>query len=184
MGDDVSWPAHPPRMLYKYLLHGEKGLSELETELRRKAQAEPRGKFSKADVSYLPLRPFPLLLWDNRCKRCRFYHEGEPGKPAQCHIVGHEGEKYGGEAIHPQGWCGLYTPPKGEPAFEWIRERFKPSGATDIRGEYNSPITQKTKLRTMEKRLGKREADRTEQPSEAAGTASAQRSASTGADNE
>lgn len=184
MGDEISWPAHLPRMLYKYLLYGETGLSEIETELRRKAQAESGGKFSKADVSYLPLPPFPLLLWDNRCKRCRFYHEGEPGKPAQCHIVGHEGEKYGGEAIHPQGWCGVYTPPKGEPAFAWIRERFDPSGATDVRGEYNPPITQKTKLRKTEKQLDKQGAIRTEQPSEAGGTAPTHSGSSTGEDDE
>lgn len=167
MGEDISWATHPPRLIYEYLVDGERGLSRLERRLRRRAESQPGGKFSKEAVSYLPFRPFPLVLWDNVCGRCRFWHEGGPGEPGGCHIVGREGDGGGGEAIHPRGWCGLYTPPKREPSFAWIRDRISPSGDTDVRGKYEPETTRKRKARRAEQRRRKREAVRSMEPSDA-----------------
>ncbi len=156
MADDISWTSHPPRLIYEYLLHGERGLSDVADRIHRRAHRQPGGKFAKADVRYLPFRPFPLLLWDNRCGRCRFWQEGGPGEAGGCHVVGRESDRYGGEAVHPDGWCGLYTPPENEPAFSWIRDRIEPSGATDVRGEYEPEMTRKEQRRESGHRSGTR----------------------------
>lgn len=134
--DVVNWLEHPPRVLSAYLLRGEAGLTDLEEQLHEQAHRQPGHKFSKRETAYLPQSPFPPLLWRNQCERCRFYHDGGPGEPATCHIVGREGDSYGGEAIHPRGWCGLYLPPEGEPAFTWLHERLDPDGASSVRGLY------------------------------------------------
>lgn len=169
MAEERSWQSHVPRMLYQYLRHGERGLSDVQDSLHERAHRRPGGKFGKREASYLPFRPFPLVLWDNRCERCRFYREGEPGDPATCHIVGREGDRYGGEAIHPEGWCGFYVPPAGEPALAWLRERVRPTGKTDVRGEYNPPTTEKAEIRRAERRLGEGGAGRGERPAETDG---------------
>lgn len=132
----VNWLEHPPRVLSAYLRRGEAGLTDLEERLHEQAHEQPGKKFGKRETAYLPQSPFPPLLWRNNCERCRFYHDGAPGEPATCHIVGREGDPYGGEAIHPRGWCGLYTPPSGEPAFAWFHERLNPDGASSVRGLY------------------------------------------------
>ena len=123
-------------MLSAYLRRGEAGLTDLEEQLHEQAHEQPGDKFSKREAAYLPQSPFPSLLWQNRCGRCRFWEEGEPGEPGKCHIVGREGDPYGGEAIHYRGWCGLYTPPANEPAFTWFHERLNPNGASSVRGLY------------------------------------------------
>lgn len=132
----VNWLGHPPRVLSAYLSRGEAGLTDLEEKLHESAHRQPGHKFGKGEASYLPQSPFPPMLWRNQCERCRFYREGEPGESATCHIVGREGDPYGGESIHPRGWCGLYMPVGGEPAFAWLHERLHPDGASSVRGLY------------------------------------------------
>lgn len=132
----VNWLGHPPRVLSAYLRRGEAGLTDIEERLHEEAHDQPEGKFGKREVAYLPQSPFPPLLWQNRCGRCRFWEEGSPGEPGTCHIVGREGDPFGGEAIHPRGWCGLFTPASGEPAFAWFHERLNPDGASSVRGLY------------------------------------------------
>lgn len=134
--DVITWLEHPPRVLAKYLSRGESGLSDLEERLHEKAHDQPGGKFSKREAAYLPQSPFPPLLWRNQCERCRFYHDGSPGNPATCHIVGRNDDGFGGEAIHPRGWCGFYMPASEEPAFAWLHERVNPDGASSVRGIY------------------------------------------------
>lgn len=132
----VDWLGHPLRVLSAYMQRGESGLTDVEEQLHEQAHDQPGDKFSKREVAYLPQSPFPPLLWQNRCGRCRFWEEGSPGEPGGCHIVGREGDPYGGEAIHYRGWCGLFMPPSNEPAFTWFRERLQPDGASSVRGLY------------------------------------------------
>lgn len=89
---------------------------------------------------YLPQSPVPPLLWRNECGRCRFWQEGGPGEAGRCHLVGRPGDPFGGERIHPRGWCGFYLPPEGEPAFAWLGERLDPTGASTVRGEYRETL--------------------------------------------
>ncbi len=131
---------HAPTALLRYVLQGEDGLADVAERLHEAAHDRPGGKFGKDESLYLPQSPFPPLLWRPKCERCRFYEDGAPGDPAMCHIVGREGDRWGGEAIHPRGWCAYYLPPEGEPAFEWFRERLDPSGAETVRGEYRPPL--------------------------------------------
>lgn len=136
----VSPVTHAPTAILRYLLAGEDGLARVTERLHRAASRRPGGKFGKAEARYLPQTPFPPLLWRPQCGRCRFYDEGSPGNPATCHLVGREGDRWGGEAIHPRAWCAFYVPPEGEPAFEWFRERLNPTGTTSVRGEYRPPL--------------------------------------------
>lgn len=135
-GDSVSVLDHAPNVLLTYLLDGEEGLAEMADRLHRKAHDQPERKFSKRDALYLPQTPFPPLLWRNTCGRCRFWREGGPGQAGQCHIVGRKDDRFGGQRIHPRGWCGLWMPPQGEPAFAWLREQLNPDGASAVRGRY------------------------------------------------
>lgn len=132
----THWMEHPPRLLAAYLMRGEAGLTDLEERIHEQAHDEPGEKFGKRDVAYLPQSPLPPTLWPMRCGRCRFWEEGAPGQPGTCHVVGREDDPYGGEAIHPRGWCGLYMPPSKEPAFAWLHERLDPDGASSVRGLY------------------------------------------------
>lgn len=131
---------HIPKVFVNYLLDGEEGLSRIEERLHRAAHQQPGEKFGKGEALYLPQSPFLPDMWRNSCERCRFYSDGEPGKPATCHIVGREGDRWGGEAIHPRGWCAYYLPAKGEPAFTWLPERLNPNGASTVRGQYRPPL--------------------------------------------
>jgi len=67
-----------------------------------------QGKFSKSAVAYIPLSP-PPVFWDYKCKKCRFWQA-----PDSCIVV--EGK------ISPTGWCAIWVPPEGKPAFSWIGE--------------------------------------------------------------
>lgn len=138
-----------------YLTGGEAGLARVADDLHDRAHRQPGGKFGKRETAYLPQSPLPPAMWRYSCQRCRFYREGAPGEPARCHVVGREGEPFGGERIHPEGWCGLWTPPEGEPAFAWFRERLRPDGKSSVRGEYDPALTQKERLRRRE--TGRRE---------------------------
>lgn len=132
--------SHAPRVVAAYLRQGEDGLAELADRLREQAHERPGGKFSKRRALYLPQSPFPPLFWRNQCERCRFWYEGAPGEPGGCTIVGLQDDPFGGEAIHPRGWCALWMPPAGEPAFAWLRERLHPDGASAVRGQYRERL--------------------------------------------
>ncbi len=152
--DSVSVLAHQARVLRTYLTEGEAGLERVASRLHDRAHGQPGGRFGKRETSYLPQSPLPPVAWRYSCERCRFYEEGSPGGPATCHVVGREGDPYGGEAIHPSGWCGLWTPPAGEPAFAWVRERLRPDGKSSVRGEYDPAITRKDRSRRETERHG------------------------------
>lgn len=134
---------HTPRLLWNYLRQGDRGVDEAAERLHHAAHDEPGKKFDKDSALYLPQSPFPPLLWRNQCERCRFWREGGPGEPGTCHIVGREDDPYGGEAIHPRGWCAFFTPPTGEPPFSWVRERLEPDGASAVRGRYDPSLRKK-----------------------------------------
>lgn len=134
---------HAPMALLRYALSGEDGLAAVADRLHEAAHDRPGDKFGKGEAVYLPQSPFPSLMWRPKCERCRFYEDGSPGEPATCYIVGREGDRWGGEAIHPRGWCAYYLPAEGEPAFEWFRERLNPTGASTVRGEYRPPLAER-----------------------------------------
>lgn len=139
--------AHQARLLRAYLTAGEDGVSRVADRIHDRAHRQPGGTFGKREAAYLPASPVPPVLWRYSCERCRFYREGEPGEPATCDIVGREGDPWGGDAIHPEAWCGLWTPPAGEPALAWVRERLRPDGKSSVRGEYDPALAQKERLR-------------------------------------
>lgn len=134
--NDISWPSHAARTLLAYLRDGEDGLSDLAEEIHGRAHDRPGGKFGKKEAMYLPQSPFPPNMWVNSCGRCRFWEEGAPGEAGKCHVVGRKSDRFGGEHIHPRGWCKLWLPPEGEPAFAWLSEQLDPTGADLARGEY------------------------------------------------
>lgn len=127
---------HAPALLSTYLRRGEAGFDAMAERLHDRAHERPGERFGKGEAAYLPQTPVPPLGWPVRCERCRFYREGAPGAPARCHLVGREGDRWGGEAIHPRGVCALWMPPADEPAFAWLRDRLDPRGATSERGRY------------------------------------------------
>lgn len=145
----VSLLSHAPSLVWAYVRDGETGLSELADEVEAQAHERPAGKFGKREARYLPQAPFPPTLWRTSCGRCRFWEEGEPGEPGTCHVVGREGDPYGGEAIHHRGWCALWMPPPGEPAFAWVRERLRPEGRESVRGEYDPEAARKERQRQV-----------------------------------
>lgn len=134
--DDVSWPSHATKMLLAYLRDGEDGLATVAEDIHHRAHDRPGGKFGKSEATYLPQSPFPPNAWVNACGRCRFWQEGAPGEAGTCHVVGRRHDRFGGENVHPRGWCKLWLPPEGEPAFAWLFERVDPTGADLDRGEY------------------------------------------------
>lgn len=137
----VSLRTHAPNVLLSYLRGGEDDLADLAEELHEAAHGRPGHKFSKRRAAYLPQTPFPPVMWRNSCGRCRFWQEGGPGEPGTCHIVGREDDPFGGERIHPRGWCGFWMPPADEPAFAWFRERLHPDGASAVRGKYKPHLS-------------------------------------------
>lgn len=138
---------HAPNVIRTYLRRGEDGLAEIQTELEHEVSDRPGGKFGKREALYLPQAPVPPTLWRTSCGRCRFWEKGEPGEPGRCHIVGREGDRFGGEAIHYRGWCGFWMPPAGEPPFAWIHQRLDPDGKTSVRGVYDPETTAKERQR-------------------------------------
>lgn len=143
----VSALTHWASVLTAYRRRGAKGLDDVADRLEAAAQEQPDGKFSKARALYLPQAPLPPTLWRTSCGRCRFWHEGGPGEAGRCHIVGREGDPFGGERIHYRGWCALWMPPAGEPAFAWMAERLRPDGRSSVRGAYDPETTEKERRR-------------------------------------
>lgn len=135
-----------------YLRRGEPGLAAVEERLESAAHDQPDGKFGKRRARYLPQAPLPPTVWRTSCGRCRFWEAGEPGEAGRCHIVGREGDRFGGEAIHYRGWCAFWMPPRGEPPFAWVRERLRPSGRTSVRGVYDPGVTERKRRRTARDR--------------------------------
>lgn len=135
---------HMPRVHARYLRDGEDGVSEVAEDLLWAASRRPGGKFGKTRAAYLPISPFPPALWRPNCGRCRFWVGGEPGTPGRCRLVGRPDDRFGGEAIHPDGVCGFYTPPAGEPPFAWFHDRLDPTGADSVRGQYRHPLVAET----------------------------------------
>lgn len=131
---------HMPSVLASYLWGGGEAVSGVAEDLLWAASRQPDGKFAKGRVAYLPVSPFPPVLWRPKCGRCRFWVGGEPGTPGRCRLVGRPDDRFGGEAIHPDGVCGFYTPPAGEPPFAWFHEQRSPTGADSIRGRYRHPL--------------------------------------------
>ena len=144
----VSPATHWRSVLLEYFRNGEEGLSTVEDQVESAAHEQPNGKFSKKEAIYLPQTPFPPTLWRMSCGRCRFWEEGEPTEPGYCHIVGREDDSFGGEAIHYRGWCAYWMPPEGEPAFAWLKERFRPDGKSTVRGVYDPEMAEKERRRT------------------------------------
>lgn len=136
----VSAIDHQADVLLAYYRDGERGLADVADRLHDGAHSQPGERFGKRQARYLPQSPFLPLLWRYQCGRCRFWEEGGPGEAGRCHVVGREDDPWGGEAIHPRGWCGLWMPPAGEPAFAWLRERLHPDGASNVRGEYRPAL--------------------------------------------
>lgn len=147
---DPSWPSHASKMLFRYLRDGERGLSEIADELHERAHDRPHGKFGKGEAAYLPQTPFPPNAWVNSCGRCRFWQEGDRGEAGSCHIVGRPGDSFGGERIHPRGWCKLWLPPANEPAFAWLFEQLDPTGADLERGNYRQHLRTGGEQRTID----------------------------------
>lgn len=139
-------------VLTAYTQHGHEGLEDVQERLESAAHDQPEGKFSKKQAIYLPQAPFPPTVWRTSCARCRFWEAGEPGNPGQCHIVGREEDRFGGDDIHYRGWCAYWMPPNGEPAFAWMKERLRPSGKISVRGEYDPDLTEKKRRRQDQER--------------------------------
>ncbi|MFB6166183.1 MAG: hypothetical protein ABEJ31_13565 [Haloarculaceae archaeon] len=133
---------YQPRLLYHYLRGGEEGVHRAAKSVHELAHGQPGSKLSKKQALYTPQSPLPALIWRHECERCHFWREGEPDEPGTCHVVGQPDDPYGGEAIHPRGVCAYFTPPPGEPAFGWYRERFHPTGAETVRGEYRKSLAE------------------------------------------
>lgn len=143
----VSPSTHWATVLRAYLRRGEAGLAEVAERLESTAHDLPDGKFDKDRALYLPQAPIPPTIWRTSCGRCRFWEEGGPGEPGRCHIVGREGDPFGGEAIHYRGWCAFWMPPAGEPPFAWIGERLHPDGKSAVRGVYDPVVTERGRRR-------------------------------------
>ncbi|MFC4549122.1 MULTISPECIES: high-potential iron-sulfur protein [Halorussus] len=148
--DDVSWPSHASRVLLAYLKNGEEGLSNVAEDIHGRTHDRPGEKFGKKEALYLPQSPVPPNLWRESCGRCRFWREGSPGEGGRCHVVGKKGDRFGGEHIHPRGWCKLWVPPEGEPAFAWLFEQLNPTGADLVRGEYHRHPNEEADQQTID----------------------------------
>ena len=71
-------------------------------------EIKAHGKFSQAEVTYLPFSP-PPVFWDYKCRKCRWWVEG-----GQCEVV--EGE------ISPGGWCVIWLPHVDYKPLTWPQE--------------------------------------------------------------
>lgn len=120
-------PATVPASVAGYAVFGDKGTAKVEQEVRDWKRDLDGAKISKYDAYYLPETPIPYGVWEYRCRTCRFYtppEETEDGQ-ARCEVVGQEGDMFGGERIHPSGWCSLWLPEDGEAWFDYVTERLE-----------------------------------------------------------
>lgn len=121
----LTSPLNPLALVVEYAIEGTNAQRNLSTFIRARANNLRSGKFSKRDVYYTPLSPFPPGLWEYRCSTCQFFRRGDEERNTRprCEVAGQPGDPFGGEAIHGQGWCTLWLPPNGEKIFDWIEER-------------------------------------------------------------
>lgn len=125
-------PAVIPATVAGYTAGGETTLDQIEGAIRSRATATERGKFSKYDSYYFPQSPAPPAAWEYVCETCRFYHEPDTaGDDPKCGVVGHEEDAFGGENIHPRGWCAYWMPKDGQGYLEWITDRLEGEDSTD-----------------------------------------------------
>jgi hypothetical protein len=79
-------------------------------------QVNATGKFNKFEVLYTDLNP-PPVMWDYKCKKCRFYGPQQMLKEGKCKVV--KGD------ISPEGWCGVWLPPANYKKFTYPKEAVK-----------------------------------------------------------
>lgn len=129
-GRFVKSPAVIPEVVAKYAVYGEKGVEEIAQRLRTQSKEKEGGKFGKGSVHYQPQSPFPPGVWEYKCETCRYYQP--PGESAgtgpKCEMVGHEDNLFGGENVHPNGWCALWLPEEDEQWFDYIADRLEGEG--------------------------------------------------------
>ncbi|KKM62482.1 hypothetical protein LCGC14_1521220 [marine sediment metagenome] len=76
-------------------------------ELRQRAREE--GQYSKFQVGYLPITPFPPAAFFYECSTCTFYNL----KAKSCELV--QG------VIEPFAWCGLWINLSEDKPLSWIK---------------------------------------------------------------
>lgn len=105
-----------------YLLDGQRTYRDLDAYVRSQAGRGDGRKFSKTQVAYLPRTPLPPGFWDYRCQNCRFYQPGDEDSDGagRCGVVGKEDDPFGGERIHPNGWCSAWLPLDNVEAFDYL----------------------------------------------------------------
>lgn len=126
-GSFLFSPGVIPATVLGYTAGGEGTLSSIEDVLRERANRTDKGKISKFDAFYAPQTPLPFGVWEYKCETCRFYQQprgGRNGSPA-CEVVGHEEDWFGGESVHPEGWCALWMPEAGRGFFEYATDRLE-----------------------------------------------------------
>lgn len=118
-------PGTVPATVVGYAAAGDMGTAAVEAEIREWAADLDAGKISKLDSFYAPQTPVPPVVWEYVCSTCRFYEpaDGDATAAPQCAVVGQEGDPFGGEEIHPDGWCALWMPLEGRGFFEWFTDR-------------------------------------------------------------
>ena len=126
-GSFLFSPGVVPGVVAGYALGGEETLESIEEILRTRAAMNDAGKINKYDAFYAPQTPLPFGVWRYACETCRFFQAGKGGRDSagQCEIVGHEGDWFGGERVHPSGWCALWVPTEGTKPFEYITDRLE-----------------------------------------------------------
>jgi len=77
-----------------------------------KERVSTEGVFTKSEVIYAPLTPFPPVFWEYRCDKCLWWVP-----PNKCEVV--EGE------IAPRAWCAVWLPPTGVKPLSWLSEKLK-----------------------------------------------------------
>jgi hypothetical protein len=118
-------PGVIPASVLGYALGGDETLNDIEDILVERAERTDYGKISKYDSFYFPQTPVPFGVWEYKCSTCRFYQEGDErtGEGAKCSIIGLESDWFGGENVHPSGWCAQWLPYEGVKFGEYISNR-------------------------------------------------------------
>jgi len=117
----VTSVATVPASIAGYAIDGDEGIEDLARGVKTRAMEEP---YSKFDAAYVPQTPYPPGLWDYKCATCRFYQPNGDGQ-SKCSVVGEEDDPFGGAAVHPEAWCGLWLPMDGQGWFDWVTDRLE-----------------------------------------------------------
>jgi len=120
-------PGVIPASVLGYAVGGDETLNDIEDILVERAERTDYGKISKYDSFYFPQTPVPFGVWEYKCSTCRFYQEASEveGDGAKCSIIGHETDWFGGENVHPSGWCAQWLPYEGVKFGEYITNRIE-----------------------------------------------------------